>query len=633
MGWMQALCETYDNYFGGEPLHDQHPLVPAGFIEKELHLRVDLLPDGAFSSAAVLEEKERLPAPSSPAAEGRTGSGAVPYPLCEELRYVAGDLYDYTDADHHAYYDAYREQLCAWCERPNAPPELCALRHYIERGSLVRDLIDYGVLFEDGGRLLSKWPDRKDKPVFFALGKPPEKCVVDFAVLHSDCFVPLRELRSIQESWQGMLVSSMPERQLCYASGRLEPVIYNHAKIEGNAKLISAKDGPRDFQYKGRFTEADQAYSVSYLASAKAHNTLRWLRGRQGFRSQNYGATFIAWSTACRDIIEPQDDVEDGWGASDKDEGLPLPRTEEAYAEKVNSAMAGYRAAPAYIRGSHIVMLGMEAATPGRMSLNYYQELDGSEYLERLNQWYTGCFWRLPRFRDGKWIYYVTTPTLREIAEAVFGRDSVIAAERDKQGAKSITKQIRSFNSELLSCIINGRSVPVPAAQTAFRRTCNPQTFTDKNGKWQRFDWLKCLAVTCAMEKSSNKKEDFKMPLNTENRDTSYLFGRLAAVADCAEIFAMSGSDTQHRQTNVIRYFSALQQRPGATWAGLEVKLQPYLTKMRGTYEDYFRTLLDKIEREFEDGAVSSNTPLTPHFLEGYHNQRYEILNKNKKEN
>lgn len=641
MGWIQALCETYDHYFDGAPLEDQHPLVPVGFLEKELHLRVNLLADGSFHSAKVLEDKERLPVPSSPQAEGRTGSGAVPYPLCEELRYMAGDLSDYTEADYTKYYTEFLKLLRAWCEQPDAPPELAALLSYLESAGLVRDLLACGVLYAEDGRLLNKWPDRKTKPVFFNLGIPAEKCVADFAVLRGDAFTPLRELPSVQESWRGVLLSSMPDRQLCYASGQLEPALNNHAKVEGNAKLISAKDGPRDFQFKGRFETAGQAYTVSYLASAKAHNTLRWLRNRQGFRQQNYGASFLAWSTLCREIIEPQDDPEAGFGAADDDEGNALPLTEAAYAQKINHAMAGYRQAPAYQKGAQIVMLGMEAATPGRMSISYYQELDGSEYLERLNQWYQGCFWLLPRWDKtgdavgGKQMTYLRTPTLHELSEAVFGGDSMRLADRDKNGDKSITKQIRRFRTELLSCILYGRPVPAIAAQTAFRRACRPQSFTSQAGKWQRYDWLRCLAVTCAMEKSSYQKEEFKVPLDTENRNTSYLFGRLAAVADCAEMFAMTGSDSQHRQTNAIRYFSSLRQRPGATWMVLETNLQPYLKKMGVASEKYFRAMLDEIQHQFTIGELATKTPLTPHFLEGYHNQRYEILNrnKNKKEN
>lgn len=624
MGWMQALCQTYDNYFNGEPPQDSSPLVPVGFIEKELNLRINLLPDGGFHSAVVLEEKERCPVLSSPMAEGRTGKKPAPFPLCDELRYSAGDLSAYTSADYRDYYDAYLSQLDTWCDRPDAPPALHILRDYLKNGCLVADLIKCGVLYQDdGGKLLNKWPGKTNKPTFFNLGKSAEECIVDFAVQEDNRFVPLRDMVSVQESWQHFLFSLFTEQQLCYASGDLTPVIYNHAKLEGNAKLISAKDNYREFQYKGRFKTAEQAYSVGYTASAKAHNTLRWLRNRQGFT--RYGATFIAWSTACRRIIAPQNDAEEGWGTSDADEVMPVADAETAYGIRVRRAMEGWRKEPAYQKGASIVMLGMEAATLGRMSINYYQELDGSEYLERLGKWYTGCCWVLPRQRNGKWVSCVTTPNLHEIGEAVFGPDNMRTADRDKKAEKSVTRQIKSFHAQLISCIANSRPVPEAAARSAFQRACRPAAFTDKNGKWQRDSWLKCLAVTCAMEKSSHKKEEYQMALDLNETDTSYLFGRFMAVADCAEIAAMSASDSSHRQTNAIRYFSAVQQRSSVTWQVVEARLQPYLKRL-GNKEVVYRNLLDEIGRRFEDQALQKSGALTPYFLQGYHCQREAIL-------
>ena len=65
----------------------------------------------------------------------------------------------------------------------------------------------------------------------------------------------------------------------------------NHPKLQGNAKLISAKDNEFPFQYKGRFAEDRSAAVVSYEASVRAHNALIWLIARQGM--QKYGMTWV----------------------------------------------------------------------------------------------------------------------------------------------------------------------------------------------------------------------------------------------------------------------------------------------------------------------------------------------------
>lgn len=628
MSWIQTLCETYDNYFAGEPFDDPNPLVPAGLIEKELHLRVNLMPDGEFASASALEDKPKQPVPSTPEAEGRVGNPAA-YPLSDELRYVAGDMPEYADDDYSAFFSNYISNLRAWCAADDSPDELRALLGYLEQKRLVRDLVGCGALHTDeDGKLLDKWSGKNDKPVFFSLKTAAHKCFVDFAVHDGASFVPLREKNSVRASWQRFLLDGLEGGQLCYADGLVAPTRYNHAKIEGNAKLISSDEGYSTFQYKGRFQNAEQAYSISYLASTRAHNALRWLRERQGFR--RYGLTFITWSPACRDIVTPQDAADDFLGMSDDDDERALLNTEQVFASRINSALKGYESRPEYAKGSRIVMLGMEAATSGRMSINYYQELDASEYLSRLARWYSGCSWRLTRRRGAdRPTEYVTAPTLAELGEAVFGARDMRAARADSKGEKSITRQIKSFNIEILSCIANANPVPANAARAAFRRACRPEAFTNDSGRWQREEWLKCVAVTCAMHKSRDEKEEFQLALNTEERDRSYLFGRLMAVADCAELLAMSGGDADHRQTNAIRYFSAVQQRPGRTWQNVETRLIPYLTKLKGGARRY-TNLLDEIQNKFKDGDIDSAKALSPRFLEGYHCQRHAILNSKK---
>lgn len=431
-------------------------------------------------------------------------------------------------------------------------------------------------------------------------------------------------MNSVRTGWQKELFDTMTDKGLCYVSGNIEPIIENHAKIEGNAKLISAKDGPRPFQYKGRFTGADQACEIGYASSAKIHNTIRWLRDRQGFR--NYGSTFITWSTTCRDVIKLQNDFSEFFTDSADAEFL---NTEEAYAKRVNDALSGWRKAPEYKSDAKIVMLGMEAATPGRMSVNFFEEFNGSEYLEHLGKWFYSCHWLIPVFTDSMKKYIVATPSLREFGEAVFGSDKMHAADKDKKYEKAITKQIRRFNKDLLICIAAGKHMPENYANAAYHRSLFPLGFMNKQGKWQRDAWMKCIAVTLAMLKSCAKKEDYRVALNETEKDRSYLFGRLLAVADVVEFISVKGTDAQFRQTNAVRYFNAMQQRPAVTWKTISERLQPYFGKLKYKKDETtYRELIDRIISIADDGVLSDNKALTPRFLEGYHNQRHILLDK-----
>lgn len=113
MSWMQALLDTYDNYFSA-PIENQGTApLPVGFTMKKINIQVCLEADGAFYSASMLDNVREIAVPSSPKAEGRTGNPA-PYPLYDEIDFVGGDLSAYTDTDHTRYANAYLENLKAW---------------------------------------------------------------------------------------------------------------------------------------------------------------------------------------------------------------------------------------------------------------------------------------------------------------------------------------------------------------------------------------------------------------------------------------------------------------------------------------------------------------------------------------
>lgn len=362
MGWMNVLIETYDNYFNGTEFSDDaHPLVPVGFIEKKVGIRVRINRDASFHSASLTSDNELLCIPSDPSAESRTGQ-VLPYPLCDEIRYTAGDLSEYSNENYSEYFDKYFCNLSRWCDGDEPVEELLILRKYLQNRSLVSDILSYGEVKKDkDGLLPSKYL----------------KIFVDFCVYTDSEYTSLSKLKSVRASWHRRYSAMMSNSGLCYSSGIIEPVLSNHAKIEGNAKLISAKDGPRPFQYKGRFTDAEQACTIGYSSSAKAHNTIRWLRNRQGYHK--YGSTFITWNTNCRTVVSPQDGFDD-------DETVDIIDTEEVYSQKIRNTLTGYMKSPEFKNNPQIAMLGMESVTPGRMSINFYEEFDGRTYLENLSR-------------------------------------------------------------------------------------------------------------------------------------------------------------------------------------------------------------------------------------------------------
>ena len=232
---------------------------------------------------------------------------------------------------------------------------------------------------------------------------------------------------------------------LCYASGEISSIVDIHPKLFGNVKLISSKDTERIFQYAGRFNTAKEALSVSYSVSEKAHNTLRWLINRQGnyVFTKKYNLYFVAWNKECYEIIHPHDDLVELIG---KDTEVKIDTAEE-YSKFIASKLSGFQRKLAYEPGKQVVLMGLESVSDGRMSINYYEELGGKEYLERLEKWYRRCFWRISWYdKDNKYHIGVSTPSIEKMEKAVFDADFIKSARIKSEEEKSATKQIRHFS-------------------------------------------------------------------------------------------------------------------------------------------------------------------------------------------
>lgn len=608
MSWLTSLSETYDNFYSGAYEQTDDRIVPVGFIKKDVLFTVFLDADGNFYSAS-RNEKKMVQAPSSPKAAVRTGL-PTPFPLYDELRYVAGDLPGMLGNQYEAYFESYITALREWSRSEGAPSALRLLLGYLEQKTLANDL-------KTAGCITGK--DLESEKLC--------KGMVEFQIYNGQeqVFLGIAEMPEVQKSWLKRLMDSMGVAGLCYASGEMMPIMGIHPKLVGNTKLISSKDAQRIFQYKGRFDSASDACTIGYETSEKAHNTLLWLIDRQGNRvfTKEYNLYFIAWNKECYDVIQPDDLEFLGIEPKTKID------TAEDYAKFLSARIAGYQKKPAYAPANHVVLIGLEAATPGRMSINYYEELGGNEYLERLEKWYRRCFWRISWYdKDKKNHIGVITPSIEEMEKAVFGADFITRIKSKKE--TSGTKQVKHFYLNMLACISGGRRVPIGYAMTAYHRVLKPQSFRDKSGSWQKDDWINCMGVALAMLKSANTKEEYNVALNEKETDRSYLYGRLTAVADEIESKALRETDSD-RMTNAVRLFTAMQQRPATTWQSLEEKLNPYFGKLSAISRARYMRLIDSII-ELGDNLMGDNSPLAPRFIEGYHNQRYVLLNK-KEEN
>ncbi len=610
MSWITKLCNVYDAMI-------EKPgcgIVPVGLIEKEIGINIVLDKNGNFSHAQKLPKEESLfTVPTTIQAEGRSSSKIAPFPLAEQIKYLV-----VADNEENPCFEAYYRQLYEWSKSPGAPECLKVLCGYLKKGTLFSDLMN-----EKG--LEFKWDTKSDD----------KKTMACFSVECCDGESRLWMRDDVRQSWLRYRETfTPPEKGLCYAEGRELPIAEMHPKLYGNLKLISGKDDVYPFRYKGRFTEDHSSVLVNDTASIKAHNALRWLIEKQGFK--RYGIYFVAWNTCSPELDSSGPDFTNEKGEKTE------PDTFETYAIALRNATVGLSrtlekfsddklADKAILRKNEVVIMGLQAATTGRISVVYYQEIPGNEYVERVNNWIANSTWVFPGKEK-----IPRSPTWYEICEAVMGRDETAAAKKDPGAEKSGTKFMRGIQLQLLSCTIDGSPLPDNFVWQAFNRAVNPLAFTRvKDGTWNSFAWAKSIAAANALirkKRSQFGKTDISTSLDRSCRDRDYLFGRLAAAAHKAEADVCG----ENAITWAVRLFRRFVQTPCAAWQELFCKLLPYLKKLKktatngdvGYSADWYLRLFGEIERLFDEKDRNDNRPLSEMFLVGFDCQLRDLYLK-----
>ena len=302
------------------------------------------------------------------------------------------------------------------------------------------------------------------------------------------------------------------------------------------------------------------------------------------------------------------------------DAAADLPSTREGFAAAFNKAIQGYRhALPEH---SQVSVMVLDSATPGRLSIRYYRELQGYRLMDHITDWHTFFGWEL-RYRklqtreNGKKLpiplVFVGAPAPIDIAAAAYG-------------AKADEKLRQQTVERLLPCITEGKPFPRDIMLAAARRASNGIAL-------EPWEASKTRSIACALVRGyhhRNLKEEYTMALDETCSDRSYLFGRILACAEQLEQYAAynTSGDRASRPTNALRYEVAFTQHPAKTLALLRKQLEPYLERLikarKSTYaSDLMLQIIARIPADqFND------QPLTELYLLGYACQRAEFFKK-----
>ena len=123
-----------------------------------------------------------------------------------------------------------------------------------------------------------------------------------------------------------------------------------------------------------------------------------------------------------------------------------------------------------------IVVMSLDSATPGRMAITYYQEIKGSDFLARVENYHKKYVWRQ---HFGKDRVFVGAPSIFDIAQMAFA-------------GKTGPSLLKSTISRLLPVISEGMAFPCDLLLAVCHRAAQPQSM-----EWWEFE--KILGIACGL--------------------------------------------------------------------------------------------------------------------------------------
>lgn len=643
MSWIQKLYDTYEHAQALD-VSDQD-VMPISHTLQNAHINIVIDDDGNFKRARVLE-KTKVVLPATEASAGRSGKEPPPHPLSDKLQYVAQDYVVY-GGNKKPFFEGYAKQLGEWVHSAYTHPKALAVFNYVSKGTVIHDLVAEKVCYVDKNEvLLSQWLEESEAPLLFKV-LPKDKGKLDqgnalvcwSVEIEGQSLSNTWQDKSLQDAWVQYDINRGGATSFCCVTGNETVAALNHpAKLRhtgDKAKLISANDSS-GYTFRGRFLDAQQAVSVGFEVTQKAHNALRWLLSRQGYRNGDH--VTVSWAVSGAQVPQPFSDPNE-WGSEIDDLSVvekvfPVENVLNhsvdlglSFANNFKKKLAGYCSGKSLELTDSIVVMSLDSATPGRMAISYYRDFRPTEYLDNLQQWHLDFAWWQRASKDkkdhGYQDWYLCAPSLWAILQAVYG--DII---------KSNDALKKNLAERLLPTIIEKRDFPIDIQRRAIQRATNRQSYK-QDEQWQ---WEQNLGVACALYRGYyqrhpdiKKRRTYQMALETENHSRDYLYGRLLAIAENIEQFALDKAG-EKRTTTAGRLMQRFADRPFSTWKNIELALQPYIQRLQNSSGGFVvdrKQKLDEVQSLFNSEEFIQDKALSGEFLLGFHCQRLVLRKKN----
>lgn len=639
MSYVNELIDLYNKnqdkigvieYRGDIP----YVLLPPFHTTVTAQITVTIDQNGNFMRAELVAQDDKMTIIPVTEKSGSRTAGKEPHPLCDNLRYLAGDYKDYYK-DDGVCNELYMSQIEKWEKSTYSHEKVKAIYLYLKKATLIKDLVEQKIIkLNDNNQI-----DDKENME----GIVQTKAFVRFIIrstgenLHREIPDECWKDRTLQDCYIKYVRSQEREKGMCYLTGNMESISYLHSKKirnEGDgAKLISANDS-QNFTYRGRFANREEAVAVGSETSQIVHNTLKWIIRKQGaffdtmtiVTWESDQLSMPKWNMDTESIITEYENEqeENDWDSWDDDwseeeevsDGNPIT------AEKFYKALNGY--GKKVDNTSNMILLAFDAATPGRLAMIENVTLDTARYLKNIEKWHNDCNWIHEKWKDGKRIQFGGMVGVRDIADILFGIENKGKLSIVDGNGKKLYAEVAK---RLLPCIWYGSNIPYDYVNLAVVKASNPLTYKERK------NWERVLTLACSMVKKNEKdrnKEEWNVALDKKETDRNYLYGRLLAVADRIEYLTYDEKDNG-RVTNAKRYMSTFSQRPYETWKVIEENIRPYLNKLDIAKRTFYENLLHEIDELFDKSTFTDNSRLEGLYLLGFHNQAYDLKLKKEK--
>ena len=544
--------------------------------------------------------------PCTEASMGRSGKNPPPHPLSDQLQYLDSNI-------NPARHSAYLRQLADW-KGDNA--KLNAVYAYLSRHSIVEDSAQH-----------LKTPLSPEKEA---------KAGVRFRVEIAGDDIPyLDEDTKLRDLWIAHERRGRRRNGTDYLGGEFYVQATNYPKnilsAAGNAKLVSAND-TTNFTFRGRFENRDEALHLDADTSQAALSTLRWLVSNHSTTTDTQSIVFWSVGAPQSDIPNPTADS----AALFADDSLlatlfgnePTQKTDadrlqhafvatsHNYASLFRKLLRGYGTPGAMQQHEQtIVVLILDAATTGRLSVTFYQELHRTEYIEKIAQWHNDSAWEFLVKNNDSTIRVIEAPSFNDIASCTYSGTN--------HKSKAYKQHIKNVGQQLIECMFGNKTLPRALLQSAFHKASHPLSY-DKITHWD-----KDLRTTCSLWRKHytdfaaihSETKEVTVELDSTRTDRDYLYGRLLALANDFEDSVLYQRGLKGtRPTNAVKLMSNFAAKPYDTWGNLWKQLTPYLKA--ASFSGRFMNDIAEVTALFADGDYENNRPLSPLYLLGFFSQR-----------